>query len=83
SDASTRGEFGMLTIYAKKDQERIDGDIFKIHPFLSFWGEGDCADSIHCPEPRRLTDNPQLRIQFDSLAVRQAESILREANHGS
>jgi len=39
SDASTRGEFGMLTIYAKKDQERIDNDIFKIHPFLDFWGE--------------------------------------------
>lgn len=38
SDASSRGEFGMLTIYAKKDQERIDNDIFKIHPFLGFWG---------------------------------------------
>jgi len=39
SDASTRGEFGMLTIYAKKDQERIDTEMFKIHPFLPFWGE--------------------------------------------
>lgn len=39
SDASTRGEFGMLTIYAKKDQKRIDEDMFKIHPFLQFWGE--------------------------------------------
>jgi len=39
SDASTRGEFGMLTIYAKKDQERIDEDIFRIHPFLSFWAQ--------------------------------------------
>lgn len=39
SDASTRGEFGMLTIYAKKDQGRIDNDIFKMHPFLSYWGE--------------------------------------------
>ncbi len=37
SDASTRGEFGMLAIYAKKDQARIDEDIFKIHPFLPFW----------------------------------------------
>ncbi|GAI64603.1 unnamed protein product, partial [marine sediment metagenome] len=44
SDASTRGEFGMLVIYAKKDQERIDEEIFKIHPFLPYWGgiDGDC-----------------------------------------
>lgn len=83
SDASTRGEFGMLAIYAKKDQERIDEDIFKIHPFLPYWGEGDCTDSIHCPQPRQLADNAKLFIQFDSLAVRQAEAILREVNHGS
>jgi len=38
SDASTRGEFGMLAIYARKDQARIDQDIFNIHPFLPFWG---------------------------------------------
>lgn len=38
SDASSRGEFGMLPIYAKKDQDRIDKEIFKIHPFLPFWG---------------------------------------------
>ncbi|MBA7468405.1 hypothetical protein ES707_03654 [subsurface metagenome] len=38
SDASTRGEFGMLVIYAQKDQERIDEEIFRIHPFLHYWG---------------------------------------------
>lgn len=38
SDASTRGEFGMLVIYAKKDQARIDEQIFAMHPFLGFWG---------------------------------------------
>ncbi|GAH90693.1 unnamed protein product [marine sediment metagenome] len=37
SDASVKGEFGMLTIYAKKDQARIDQEIFKIHPFLPYW----------------------------------------------
>lgn len=37
SEVSTRGEFGMLTIYAKKDQERVDTDIFKLHPFLPYW----------------------------------------------
>jgi len=41
SDASLKGEFGMLTIYAKKDQARIDQQIFRIHPFLPYWGTGD------------------------------------------
>jgi len=49
ADASTRGEFGMLAIYARKDQERIDQEIFKIHPFLPYWGgidgEGDTFSS--------------------------------------
>lgn len=39
ADASARGEFGMLAIYAKRDQARIDEAIFKIHPFLPFWRE--------------------------------------------
>ncbi len=38
SDASTRGEFGMLAIYAKKDQARIDQQTFAMHPFLPYWG---------------------------------------------
>ncbi len=37
SEVSTRGGFGMLTIYAKKDQERVDTDILKLHPFLPYW----------------------------------------------
>jgi len=32
SDASLKGKFGML------DQEWIDEHIFKLHPFLSYWG---------------------------------------------
>ena len=39
SEASPRGEFGMLPIYALKDQERIDREIFRMHPFLPYWGE--------------------------------------------
>ncbi|MBA7603172.1 hypothetical protein ES703_10276 [subsurface metagenome] len=40
SDASSaRGGLGMLTIYAKRDQARIDQAIFNIHPFLPFWRE--------------------------------------------
>ncbi len=32
-------ELAMLRVYAKKDQERIDQEIFKIHPFLPYWGK--------------------------------------------
>lgn len=37
SESSTQGEFGMLAIYSKRDQERIDKAIFMIHPFLPSW----------------------------------------------
>jgi hypothetical protein len=39
-DASLKGEFGMLAIYAKGNQEEIDRSIFKVHPFLPIWNEG-------------------------------------------
>lgn len=38
SEAALKQEFGMLVIYAKKDQARIDKQIFRIHPFLPYWG---------------------------------------------
>lgn len=37
SEASIGKELGMLRVYAKKDQARIDSEIFKIHPFLPYW----------------------------------------------
>lgn len=37
SEPSIRRELGMLTIYAVRDQARIDEAIFKIHPFLPYW----------------------------------------------
>lgn len=37
SDASVKGEFGMLAIYAKKNQERVDSEMFNNHPFLKYW----------------------------------------------
>jgi integrase len=39
SDASLKGEFGMLVIYAKHEQDKIDKSIFEVHPFLSAWLE--------------------------------------------
>jgi len=41
SEASIRGELGMLAIYARRDQERIDKEIFMMHPFLGFWGSSE------------------------------------------
>jgi hypothetical protein len=37
SDAGVKGEFGMLAIYAKREQDNIDKSIFEVHPFLSAW----------------------------------------------
>jgi len=37
SDASLKGDFGMLVIYARSEQDRIERSIFKVHPFLSIW----------------------------------------------
>jgi hypothetical protein len=35
-----KGEFGMLAIYGKRNQEEVDRSVFKVHPFLSIWSEG-------------------------------------------
>jgi hypothetical protein len=37
SDNSLKGNFGVMMMYAKKDQARIDSEIFKVHPFLRYW----------------------------------------------
>jgi hypothetical protein len=37
SYASVQGELGMLVIYAKHDQDKIDKNIFEVHPFLPAW----------------------------------------------
>jgi len=40
SDASVKGEFGMLVIYARREQAKIDKCIFQVHPFLGCWSSG-------------------------------------------
>ena len=40
SDAGMKGEIGMLAIYAKREQDKIDKSIFEVHPFLSAWSSG-------------------------------------------
>jgi len=40
SDGTVKGEFGMLAIYGKRNQEEVDRSVFRVHPFLSIWSEG-------------------------------------------
>jgi hypothetical protein len=40
SDGTVKGEFGMLAIYGKRNQEEVDRSIFRVHPFLPIWSEG-------------------------------------------
>jgi integrase len=40
SDGSVKGEFGMLAIYGKRNQEEVDRSVFKVHPFLPIWSDG-------------------------------------------
>ncbi len=54
SDASIRGELGQLPIYAKKDQERIDTEMFRIHPFLPYWGTGEPRQVERARPPSKL-----------------------------
>ena len=41
SYASLQGELGMLVIYARHDQDKIDKSIFEVHPFLSAWSSNE------------------------------------------
>jgi len=40
ADGNVKGEFGMLAIYGKRNQEEVDRSVFKVHPFLKIWNEG-------------------------------------------
>lgn len=40
SDGTVKGEFGMLAIYGKRNQEEVDRSVFRVHPFLPIWNEG-------------------------------------------
>jgi len=46
SDTGVKGEFGMLAIYAKRNQSEIDRCIFEVHPFLGCWSEGGSHDRM-------------------------------------
>jgi integrase len=50
SDAGVKGEFGMLAIYAKRKQDKIDKSIFEVHPFLHAWS---CSQG--CKAGRRVS----------------------------
>ena len=37
SEGVLTGDLGMLRLYAKKEQGRIDSEVFRVHPFLGAW----------------------------------------------
>jgi hypothetical protein len=39
-DGSVKSKFGMLAIYDRREQDKIDRSIFEVHPFLRVWTEG-------------------------------------------
>lgn len=41
SDGDVKGGFGMLVIYGKRNQEDVDRSVFRVHPFLPIWSEGN------------------------------------------
>jgi len=46
SDAGVKGEFAMLAIYARREQDKIDRSIFEVHPFLGCWSKGSSHDRM-------------------------------------
>jgi hypothetical protein len=45
SDASLKGEFGMVVIYARCEQDKMDRSIFEVHPYLSAWSSGEGCEA--------------------------------------
>jgi len=45
SDAGVKGELGMLVIYARCEQDKIDKSIFEVHPFLSAWSSSQGCEA--------------------------------------
>ena len=39
-DGSVKSKFGMLAIYDRREQDKIDRSVFEVHPFLPVWGQG-------------------------------------------
>jgi len=66
SDATLKGEFGMLVIYAKREQEKIDDSVFNVHPFLSFWIEQSLTDSGELPYSIRNVNPPLVPFSYTS-----------------
>jgi hypothetical protein len=72
SETSMRGEFGMLGIYAKKDQERVDLEVFKVHPFVSAW-IGESEGMI--PQVRLAMESGSIRFLLNKLADELEKSL--------
>jgi len=80
TEASIKREFGMLPIYAQKDQGRIDQEIFKIHPFLPYWGTGEPRQVERAKPPSKLQPLIDL-IKSGELDEEEIEQLLTMLKH--
>ena len=49
SDATLKGEFGMVSLYTVRSQAEIDRSVFAVHPFLSAWRQQ--SHTVFSPSP--------------------------------
>jgi len=64
ADASLKGEFGMLIIYAKREQAKIDDSVFAVHPFLSYWLERTLTKDSEVSYSIRNVNSPKVLLQI-------------------
>ena len=83
AEPAVRRELGMLAIYAKKDQARIDKEIFKIHPFLSYWGTSEPSQTPQTQRASKL--QPLIELiesgELDDEEIEHLLSLLRHRNN--
>lgn len=80
TEASIKREFGMLPIYAKKDQERIDREIFNMHPFLPYWGTSEPKQEERAKPSNKLQPLIDL-IESGELGEEDIEQLLTLLQH--
>ncbi len=84
SEGSMRGEMEMLRLYARKDQSRIDREIFKVHPFLPCWSNE--VDRVSEAVPVSEANMPAVSIGAEELKVMIFDGVnelVRRLNGGN
>lgn len=78
SDAKLKQELGVLPIYVKRDQSSIDQRIFRIHPFLPYWGTAEVKEMERRSKLQSLIDF----IESGELDEEEIEQLIRLVKSG-